>query len=82
MDLVIQSPVEVKQGQTVMGHGFMTNGGGKGANQAAAAGKLGAKDLVGGAFGTDAFGQIQPDTPGAGRRAVLRRNRGNLLRCH
>ncbi len=64
MDLVIQSPVEVKQGQTVMGHGFMTNGGGKGANQAAAAGKLGAKILMGGAVGTDAFGQTLTDTLG------------------
>lgn len=56
MDLVIESPREVGQGETVHGSGFMTNPGGKGANQAVACGKLGAKTLMGGCIGTDDFG--------------------------
>jgi len=57
MDLVITSPKEVLQGETIHGSGFMTNGGGKGANQATACGKLGGKIVMGGAVGNDGFGQ-------------------------
>jgi len=57
MDLVINSPREVLQGETIHGNGFMTNGGGKGANQAAACGKLGADIVMGGAVGEDDFGE-------------------------
>ncbi|MBQ0125888.1 MAG: ribokinase, partial [Clostridiales bacterium] len=57
MDLVISSPREVLQGETIHGEGFMTNGGGKGANQATACGKLGAKAFMGGCVGNDGFGQ-------------------------
>lgn len=56
MDLVITSPREVLQGETIHGSGFMTNGGGKGANQAAACGKLGGNVYMGGCVGADAFG--------------------------
>ncbi len=56
MDLVITAPREVKQGETVHGSGFMTNPGGKGANQAVACGKLGAAVMMGGCVGADAFG--------------------------
>ena len=41
MDLVINSPYMPKAGETITGSNFMTNGGGKGANQATACGKLG-----------------------------------------
>ena len=56
MDLVINSPYLPKKGETMYGSGFMTNPGGKGANQAAAAGKLGAEIYMGGAVGDDSFG--------------------------
>lgn len=41
MDLVIKAPFMPENGMTIGGEGFMTNPGGKGANQAAAIGKLG-----------------------------------------
>jgi len=56
MDLVINSPYMPQKGETMFGSGFMTNPGGKGANQAAAAGKLGAQVYMGGAVGDDSFG--------------------------
>lgn len=56
MDLVINSPYLPQKGETMYGSGFMTNPGGKGANQAAAAGKLGAEIYMGGAVGDDGFG--------------------------
>ena len=56
MDLVIHSPYLPQKGETMYGSGFMTNPGGKGANQAAAAGKLGAEIYMGGAVGDDSFG--------------------------
>lgn len=57
MDLVINSPYLPQQGETMFGSGFMTNPGGKGANQAAACGKLGAEVYMGGAVGSDSFGR-------------------------
>lgn len=62
MDLVIHSPYLPQRGETMFGSGFMTNPGGKGANQAAAAGKLGAKVYMGGAVGGDSFGAQLLDT--------------------
>ena len=56
MDLVISCPREIMQGETLHGSGFMTNGGGKGANQATACGKLGADAYMGGCVGNDGFG--------------------------
>ena len=38
MDMVIHTPYYPKSGETISGSGFMTNCGGKGANQATAAG--------------------------------------------
>lgn len=64
MDLVIQSPREVAAGETIHGSGFMTNPGGKGANQAVACGKLGATTLMGGCVGDDAFGTALLDSLG------------------
>ena len=39
MDLSIESPYMPKEGETITGKGFITNGGGKGANQVVAAAK-------------------------------------------
>lgn len=56
MDLVIHAPYMPENGVTLAGNGFMTNAGGKGANQAAAVGKLGGQAYMVGCVGT-AFGQ-------------------------
>lgn len=57
MDLCIESPYMPKAGETITGGNFMTNGGGKGANQAVAAGKLGGKVAMCGVVGNDGFGE-------------------------
>ena len=56
MDLVIEAPYIPSEGETLCGSNFMTNCGGKGANQSAACGKLGGKVYHCGAVGDDAFG--------------------------
>ena len=55
MDLVIRAPYMPENGVTISGEGFLTNPGGKGANQAAAVGKLGGSVCMVGCVG-DAFG--------------------------
>ena len=45
MDLVIRAPFMPENGVTISGEGFMTNPGGKGANQAAAVGNWAAKRI-------------------------------------
>lgn len=55
MDLVIETEKMPEAGMTVTGGGFMTNPGGKGANQAAAVGKLGGNAYMVGAVG-ESFG--------------------------
>jgi ribokinase len=57
MDLVTQAPRFVGPGETIMGEGFVTVPGGKGANQAVAAARLGAEVALIGAVGDDAFGR-------------------------
>jgi len=57
MDLVINSPYMPMSGETLKGSGFMTNAGGKGANQAAACGKLGGDIYMAGCVGDDEFGK-------------------------
>ncbi|WP_266157278.1 ribokinase [Dyella silvatica] len=57
MDLVTLSPRFVGPGETILGEGFLTTHGGKGANQAVAAARLGAEVTLIGALGDDAFGQ-------------------------
>lgn len=56
MDLSIESDHMPSLGETIMGRCFITNPGGKGANQAVAASKLGAEVVMLGAVGQDAFG--------------------------
>ena len=56
MDLVTQAPRFPQAGETLLGQGFVTVPGGKGANQAVAAARLGADVLLVGALGDDTFG--------------------------
>jgi ribokinase len=56
MDLVTRAPRFPHPGETLMGDRFVTVPGGKGANQAVAAARLGAEVALVGALGGDAFG--------------------------
>ncbi len=57
MDMVVRSPRMPAPGETVLGEGFVTSPGGKGANQAVAAARLGAQCHILGRVGEDSFGQ-------------------------
>lgn len=56
MDLVTLAPRFAEPGETILGERFLTVHGGKGANQAVAAARLGADVALIGALGDDAFG--------------------------
>lgn len=56
MDLVTLAPRFAAPGETLLGQRFLTVHGGKGANQAVAAARLGAEVALVGALGDDAFG--------------------------
>jgi ribokinase len=56
MDLVVRSSHHPQPGETIIGGTFSTFPGGKGANQAVAAARLGARVQMVGAVGEDAFG--------------------------
>ena len=58
MDLVAMAPALPKPGETVMGSEFATLPGGKGANQAVAAARLGADVRMIGRVGDDVFGPM------------------------
>ncbi|QHJ72161.1 ribokinase [Planococcus halotolerans] len=58
MDLVVRTDRFPKQGETALGDLYTTIPGGKGANQAVAAARLGSDVQMVGAVGTDAFGQV------------------------
>ncbi len=57
MDLVTLAPRFVAPGETILGERFLTVPGGKGANQAVAAKRLGAEVALVGALGDDTFGR-------------------------
>jgi ribokinase len=56
MDLVVRVPRMPQGGETLSAHGFLTNPGGKGANQAVACARQGGKVLMVGRVGDDGFG--------------------------
>ncbi len=56
MDLVVKVPTIPLVGETILGNNFATFPGGKGANQAVAAARLGARVSLIGRVGQDAFG--------------------------
>jgi len=58
MDLVVRAPRLPKGGETLAGHGFATAPGGKGANQAVAAARLGAQVAMIGCVGADPYGDF------------------------
>ena len=58
MDLVIQVPEIPKPGETMLGYNFGSFPGGKGANQAVAAARLGAAVTMIGQVGDDPYGEI------------------------
>jgi ribokinase len=59
MDLIVSAPRIPGPGETVIGGGFHTAAGGKGANQAVAAARLGAQVNMVGRVGDDTYGQVQ-----------------------
>lgn len=61
IDLVTRVPRCPKPGESMFGHAFATITGGKGANQAVAAARLGARTAFAGCVGGDAFGAMQHD---------------------
>jgi ribokinase len=75
MDLVARTPRIPLAGQTLTGTGFVTTPGGKGANQAVAAARLGYPVHMVGKVGEDVFGQALLDNlahAGVGASAVER----------
>jgi len=62
MDLVTMSPRFPQPGETVVGSRFLTYPGGKGANQAVAAARMGAATAMVGRVGDDVFGPQLIDT--------------------
>ena len=56
MDLIVRAPRLPRGGETLAGHDFSTAAGGKGANQAVAAARLGAQVAMIGCIGADAYG--------------------------
>lgn len=57
MDLVVTASKRPNKGETILGESFKTVPGGKGANQAVAAARLGAEVYMVGCVGSDGFGE-------------------------
>jgi ribokinase len=62
MDLVVRMPQIPRPGETLLGGIFKTFPGGKGANQAVAAARLGSNVIMVGCVGDDAFGREMKET--------------------
>lgn len=62
IDLVTRVPRSPKPGESLIGRSFMSVTGGKGANQAVAAARLGAATTFAGCVGNDAFGAMQRES--------------------
>lgn len=62
MDLVVRVPRVPDAGETLQAHSFMNNPGGKGANQAVACARQGARVAMVGRVGDDAFGLSLKDS--------------------
>lgn len=58
VDLVVEAQARPQAGETLFGKRFFTTCGGKGANQAVAASRLGADTYIVGAVGDDAYGKM------------------------
>jgi ribokinase len=57
MDLVVRAPRHPQPGETILGSNFQTFPGGKGANQAVAAARMGGQVRMIGRVGSDSFGE-------------------------
>lgn len=62
VDLIARVPRCPKPGESLIGTSFSILPGGKGANQAVAAARLGAKTIFAGCVGDDAFGKLQRES--------------------
>lgn len=79
MDLVTLAPRFPAPGETLLGERFLTVHGGKGANQAVAAARLGAEVALVGALGDDAFGeQLQA---GLAREGIVLEHVARIADC-
>src|SRR5512147_2437666 len=84
-DLVVRSPRFPAPGETIQGEDLATIPGGKGANQAVAAARLGASVAMLGCVGADGFGATLIENLKSNHvdaRHVLRRLGGNRNRDH
>lgn len=78
VDLIVQVPRLPRPGETVIGPGYRTLPGGKGANQAVAAARAGAEVHMVGRVGQDSFGELalaELAAAGVGLEAVKRDHR-------